>query len=74
MMFQGKVDRAMKRLHDDKLESDGELTEEQVETEKEKLEWRDYVAMTVSALIVILPAALIVLLLLAAAGYFFIAH
>ncbi len=74
MMFQGKVDRAMKKLHDDKLESDGELTAEQVETEKEKLDWRDYVAMTVSALIVILPVALIVLFLLAAAGFFFIAH
>lgn len=72
MMFQRKVDRAMKKVHDDKMELDGALSKEQVEAEKEKLEWKDYVAMTVSALIVILPAALIVLLLLAAAGYFFV--
>lgn len=72
MMFQRKVDRAMKKVHDDKVSLDGGLTEEQLEAEKEKLEWRDYVAMTVSALIVILPVALLVLLLLAAAGYFFV--
>ena len=73
MMFQKKVDRSFKKLHEEKVEKDGYLTEE-IEQEKEKLDWRDYFAMTVSALIVILPVALLALGLLALAGYFFLVH
>lgn len=71
MMFQKRVDDSLDRLHKDKESKDGHLTEEEIEQEKEKLDWRDYVAMLVSAMIVILPVALIALLLLAVAGYFF---
>lgn len=74
MMFQKKVDRSFKKLHEEKVEKDGYLTEEEIEQEKEKLDWRDYFAMTVSALIVILPVALLALGLLALAGYFFLVH
>lgn len=74
MIFQKKVDRSFEKLHEEKLQKDGHLTEEEIEQEKEKLEWRDYVAMTVSALLVILPVALLALGLLALAGYFFLVH
>ena len=74
MMFQKKVDRSFKKLHEEKVEKDGYRTEEEIEQEKEKLDWRDYFAMTVSALIVILPVALLALGLLALAGYFFLVH
>ena len=74
MMFQKRVDNSFEKLHEEKEKKDGHLTEEEIEQEKEKLEWRDYVAMLVSALIVILPVAIIVLLLMAVAGYFFLVH
>ena len=73
MMFQKKVDKSLEKLHEHKMEKDGHLTEEEIEAEKEKLDWKDYFAMTVSALIVILPIALIALLLLAGVGYLFFA-
>lgn len=74
MMFQKRVDESFDKLHKDKENKDGHLTDEQIEEEKEKLEWRDYLAMVVSALIVILPVALIVLLLMVVGGYFFLVH
>lgn len=72
MMFQNKLDKSLEKLHEEKVAKDGHLTEEEIEAEKEQLGWKDYLAMTVSALLVILPTALILLLILAAAGYFFL--
>lgn len=72
MIFQNKIDKSMKELHDTKVELDGHLTEEEVEEIKEKLDAKDYFAMTISALLVFLPVALILLVLLAVCGYFFI--
>lgn len=74
MLFQGKVDRAMKKSHEDRAAKDENGSQVVWEPEEEKLEWKDHVAMLISALMVFLPAALIVLLLLAAAGYFFFIH
>lgn len=74
MLFQGKVDRAMKKSREDRAAKDENGSQVVWEPEKEKLEWKDHVAMLISALMVFLPAALIVLLLLAAAGYFFFVH
>ena len=72
MMFQKKLDQALEILHEEKNARDGELTQEQLEAEKESLNWKDYLALTLSALGVLLPIALIVLLLMSAAGYFFL--
>ncbi|MBQ7839910.1 MAG: hypothetical protein IJ390_05410 [Lachnospiraceae bacterium] len=72
MMFQKRVDDSFQKLHDEKEEKDGQLTEEEIEAEKERLDWKDYLAMTVSAIGVLLPIALIVLLLMAVAGYLFL--
>lgn len=72
MLFQNKLDKSLEKLHESKMEKDGHMTEVEVEAEKEKLEWRDYLAMTVSALFVILPVALIVLVILAVIGVLFL--
>ena len=72
MMFQRKLDQALEKLHEEKTAKDGSLTPEQLEAEKESLGWKDYFALTVSALGMILPIALLLLLLMSAAGYFFI--
>lgn len=74
MMFQGKLDRALKKLHEDKLEKDGDLTEEQVEAIKDEIDKKDVFAMIVSAMIVILPVAIIALVLMALVGYLFLVH
>lgn len=74
MIFQKKVDRAMQKSHEDRLAKDEKESQVVWEPEKEKLEWKDGVAMFISALMVFLPVALIVLLVLAAAGYFFFIH
>lgn len=72
MMFQSKLDKSLEKLHEEKMAKDGSLTEEQLETEKESLGWKDYLALTVSAMGMLLPIALILLLLMSAAGYFFV--
>ena len=67
MIFQGKYDRAMKRLKEQKAGSAREDTELSQNMEK-----GDLPAMLISALIVLLPAALVALGIVVAAGYFFI--
>lgn len=75
MIFQKKIDRAMKKLHE---ESDavrnerGEKTGEEESQEFPELEKNDFLAMVIAALITILPVALLVLAGLVLFGYFFL--
>lgn len=77
MLFQKKIDRAMKKLHEDSDAGRAErehLGEEDYRQEKPELEKGDFLAMTIAAIITILPVALLVLLGLAAVMYFTIVH
>ena len=60
MLFKGKVDRAM-RLQKERNEA-AEL-KKPTEAEKDEVSKKDVLAMTLSALLVILPVALLILLL-----------
>ena len=76
MLFQGKIDRAMRWLHDrsDSAKAERNATEEgnlpsmeELRREalaEEKLEKGDLLAMLVAALITFLPVALVVLLVM----------
>ena len=66
MIFQGKYDRAMKRLK----EQSGSARDQ---TElSQNMEKGDLAAMLIAAVIVILPVAILVLGIMALAGYFFV--
>lgn len=65
MIFQKKIDRAFKKLHEEREESKEELPE---------LEKNDFLAMVLAALITIIPAAILVLGGIALLGYFFLMH
>ena len=84
MIFQSKIDRALKKLHE---ESDAKAAErgaghipehdakdgggaDEWEREAPMLEKNDFLAMVLAALITFVPAALLVLGVLAAAAYF----
>lgn len=81
MIFQRKIDRAFKKLHEE-----GDYPEEnhfhkgkkqsgnQEDYDAPELEKNDFLAMVLAAMIVILPVALIVLGGIALLGYFFLMH
>ena len=77
MLFQGKIDRAMKKLHEDSDEAGAGRNNaggENAGEDRPELEKGDFLAMTIAAVITILPVALLVLLGLAAVMYFTIVH
>lgn len=65
MIFQKKIDRAFKKLHEEQGESKDEMLE---------LEKNDFLAMVLAALITIVPVAVVVLGGIAVLGYFFLMH
>ncbi len=77
MIFQSKVDRALKKLHE---ESDTAQMEHEIEQgadykpEMPELEKNDFLAMVIAALITILPVALLVLVGVVFVGYLLFMH
>ena len=71
MLFKGKVDRAM-RLQKERNEA-AEL-KKPTEAEKDEVSKKDVLAMTLSALLVILPVALLILLFIAFVPSFLFFH
>ena len=71
MLFKGKVDRAM-RLQKERNEA-AEL-KKPTEAEMDEVSKKDVLAMTLSALLVILPVALLILLFIAFVPYFLFFH
>lgn len=69
MIFQSKVDRALKKLHE---ESDA--GQENKIPEMPELEKNDFLAMVIAALITIIPVAFIVLVGVVGIGYFLLMH
>lgn len=65
MIFQKKVDRALKKLHEE-----NDVPEE----ERPELEKNDFLAMVLAALITLVPAAILVLAGISLIGYFFLMH
>lgn len=77
MIFQNKVDRALKKLHEDSDAGQAERDKQQginYEQEMPELEKNDFLALVISAFITIVPVALLVLLALGAISYFFLMH
>lgn len=82
MLFQRKIDRAFKKLHEesDHPEVDhfskkkDKNEEEQMDYEVPELEKNDFLAMVISAIIVIVPVAVLVVGGLGLIGYFFLMH
>ena len=71
MLFKGKVDRAM-RLQKERNEA-AEL-KKPTEAEKDEVSKKDVLAMTLSALLVILPVAILILFVIAFGCYFLFFH
>lgn len=85
MLFQRKIDRAFKKLHEEsdhpevdhfgkRKKKNQEEQEEQIDYEVPELEKNDFLAMVIAALIVIVPVAILVLGGLGFIGYFFLMH
>lgn len=76
MIFQGKIDRIFKKLHDEKKEEEKqeELKGRENATLSDEMEKGDFAAMVISALITIVPVAFLALLALVGIGYFFFFH
>lgn len=68
MFFQNKIDRAFNRTKG----KNGESDDENKKTPPVELEKHDFLAMVISAFIIIVPIALIVLLIISLAGYLFL--
>lgn len=69
MIFQSKIDKALKKLHEESDAGQGDSIPEMPELEK-----NDFLAMVIAALITIIPAALLVLLGVVGIGYFLLMH
>ena len=65
MIFQRKVERALKKLQEESSDS---------KEEKPELEKNDFMAMLIAAFITFLPAAILVLGGISLVGYFFLMH
>lgn len=76
MIFQNKIDRAMKRLHEnsDAGRAEREETGDVQQYEAPELEKNDVLAMVIAAAITIVPVALLVLIGLGAILYFTLIH
>lgn len=77
MIFQSKIDRALKKLHDESDAGQAERDREQGMNEipeMPELEKNDFLAMVIAALITIIPAALVVLGGIVLVGYFLLMH
>lgn len=77
MIFQSKVDRALKKLHEDSDAGQAEREmgqESEYKPEMPELEKNDFLAMVIAALITIIPVALIVLVGVALVGYLLLMH
>lgn len=65
MIFQRKIDRALKKQHEE-----NDISEE----ERPELEKNDFLAMLIAAVITFVPAAILVLGGISLIGYFFLMH
>ncbi len=77
MIFQSKIDRALKKLHDESDAGQAERDREQGMNEipeMPELEKNDFLAMVIAALITIIPVALVVLGGIVLVGYFLLMH
>lgn len=77
MIFQGKIDRALNKLHEESDAAQAERDREQgidYKPEVPELEKNDFLAMVIAALITIIPVALIVLIGVVLVGYFLFMH
>lgn len=79
MIFQSKMDRALKKLHDESDTGEAERSREygaegNPQLEMPELEKNDFLAMVIAALITIIPAAFIVLVGVVLIGYFLLMH
>ena len=83
MIFQRKIDRAFKKLHEEgdypqedhfRKEKKQKKRENREDYDAPELEKNDFLAMVLAAMIVILPVALLVLGGIALLGYFFLMH
>lgn len=77
MIFQSKIDRALKKLHDESDAGQAERDREQGMNEipeMPELEKNDFLAMVIAALITIIPVALVVLGGIVLFGYFLLMH
>lgn len=69
MIFQGKIDRAFQHFKEKHGGKEEERKEEEMPLEK-----KDFLALLISALIVIVPVAVAVLAVLGVIGYLFFFH
>lgn len=80
MIFQRKIDRAFKKLHEESEHPEEDHFSKKVKKQEEtdyempELEKNDFLAMVIAAMIVILPVAVIVLGAVGLFGYFFLMH
>lgn len=65
MIFQKKINSALKKLHEENKDS---------EDEKVELEKNDFLAMIIAAIITFLPVAIVVLAGISVLGYFLLLH
>ena len=73
MLFQRKVNRALKKLHEESQAAQGDMDFQEQE-EGLPLEKNDFLAMVISAFLVSVPAALLVLGGILLIGYLFLMH
>ena len=73
MLFQRKVNRALKKLHEESQAAQGDMDFQEQE-EGLPLEKNDFMAMVISAFLVFVPAALLVLGGILLIGYLFLMH
>ncbi len=77
MIFQKKLERAMKKLHEESDESRATRKEregEPVDEERPELEKGDLPAMIIAAFLTFIPAAILVLGGIVLLGYLFLNH
>lgn len=75
MIFQKKLDEAMKKLHEDSDAGEAERAAKEgvpYENEMPELEKNDVLAMFIAAVITILPMAVVVLGIIALVAWFFL--
>lgn len=72
MFLQGKIDRALKKLHGESEEH--KIKKHSVREEPLELEKNDFLAMLIAAFLTIIPVAVVVLAAICVLGYFFLMH
>lgn len=80
MIFQGKINRALKKLHEESDHPEVDHFDKKrkpdfsEDPDKPDLEKGDLPAMLIAALITFIPAAILVLVGISLIGYFFLMH